>query len=308
MSYQNEDWLIRESHRFPLLTAAQEIQLARQVQAWLAIRDKPQLTKRERAIERKGRRAYEQFFLANIRLVASAAGRCVRISGSLTFEDLMQEGLIGLERAIVKFDHTRGYKFSTYAFNWIRQSINRAISRHSRLIRLPDNCTIYIKEAKEFSATYELEHGRKPTLEQMAAHCKLKPHTLKAYMVHALEVISLDQRLKHSGGNHEDLSTFLELIPAPEADESLQVELDMLRDEIDQALGQLTHKQYQVIQRRYGMDDPVSYANIAAELSTPEHKLTRQAIQQHHDMAVRKLRMRLAHVRPHGTQAQQCAA
>ena len=100
MSYQSEDWLIRESHKFPLLTAAQEIQLARQVQAWLAIRDKTDLTKRERAIVRKGLRAYETFFLANIRLVASAAGRVIRISGCLTFEDLMQEGMIGLEREI----------------------------------------------------------------------------------------------------------------------------------------------------------------------------------------------------------------
>ena len=308
MSYQGEDWLIRESHKFPLLTAAQEIQLARQVQAWLAIRDKTDLTKRERAIVRKGRRAYETFFLANIRLVAAAAGRVIRISGCLTFEDLMQEGMIGLERAIVKFDHTRGYKFSTYAFNWIRQSINRAISRHSRLIRLPDNCTVYIKAAKEFTAAYELEHGCKPSLEQMAAHCNITPHTLRAYMMHTMEVMSLDQRLSGSTPHGDERSTYLELIQAPETDESLQVELEMLGDEIDKAISMLTTKQQHIIQRRYGQHDVLAYSKIAAELSTPDNKVTRQAVQQHHDAAVRRLRIRLAHVRPHGTPVQQCAA
>lgn len=308
MSYQGEDWLIRESHKFPLLTAAQEIQLARQVQAWLAIRDKDDLTKRERAIVRKGRRAYETFFLANIRLVASAAGRVIRVSGCLTFEDLMQEGMIGLERAIVKFDHTRGYKFSTYAFNWIRQAINRAISKHSRLIRLPDNCTVYMKAAKEFTAAYEFEHGRKPSLEQMAAHCKLTPHTLRAYLMHSMEVMSLDQRLSGTNAHGDERCTYLELIEAPQEDESLQVELDMLGEEINKAISMLTTKQQHIIHRRYGQHDALAYAKIAAELSTADHTVTRQAVQQHHDAAVRKLRIRLAHVRPHDIPAQQCAA
>lgn len=303
VSYQGEDWLIKASHNYPLLTAEQEIQLARQVQAWLAIRDKTDLTRRERAIVRKGRRAYETFFLANIRLVASAAGRVIRVSGCLTFEDLMQEGLIGLERAIVKFDHTRGYKFSTYAFNWIRQSINRAISNKSRLIRLPQDCTLHIKNAKEFKAAYQQQHGTQPPIELVAEHCGLTTHTLKAYLLHATEVMSLDQRVSGSTPHGAEHSTFLELIPAPETDDSMEVELEMLGQQIDKAITMLTDKQQQVIRRRYSTHETPSFRALSEEMG-----VSRQAVMQHHDTAVRSLRIRLAHVRHHDTPVPQCAA
>lgn len=303
MSYQSEDWLLKASHNYPLLTAEQEIQLARQVQAWLAIRDKTIMTKRERAIARKGRRAYETFFLANIRLVASAAGRVIRIAGCLTFEDLMQEGLIGLERAIVKFDHTRGYKFSTYAFNWIRQSINRAISTKSRLIRLPLDCTVHLRTAKLFMDDYERQHGVQPPLTLVAQHCGITLPTLKGYLLHARDVMSLDLHVKSGSRNGEDRSTYLELIPAPEVDESVQIELEMLGHHVEKALSMLTTGEQQIIRRRYTSDDVPSYRALAEEIG-----ISRQALMQKHDKAIRSLRVRLAHVKPHDTQVQRYAA
>lgn len=302
MSYPGEDWLIRESHRYPLLTAEQEIQLARQVQAWLAIRDKEKLTRREQAIARKGKRAYDTFFLSNIRLCAAAAGRLTRISGCLSFDDLVQEGLVGLERAIVKFDHTRGYKFSTYAFNWIRQSINRAISNKSRLIRLPQDCPIHIKNAKEFQAKYYQQHGTLPSMELVAQHCKLSVHTIKAYLLHTAEVMSLDQTMQGMSPHGDDRNSYLDLIPAPEQDESLEIELEMLGAEIERAITMLTDKQQHVIRSRYVQHDVPSYRALSEELG-----ISRQAVMQQHDTAVRSLRIRLAHVRHLDTPAQQCA-
>jgi RNA polymerase sigma factor (sigma-70 family) len=301
VSYQGEDWLIKASHNYPLLTAEQEIQLARQVQAWLAIRHKTKLTKREKAIARKGRRAYETFFLANIRLVASTAGRVIRVAGCLTFEDLMQEGLIGLERAIVKFDHTRGYKFSTYAFNWIRQSINRAITAKSRLIRLPQDCTIHIRNAKAFSDAYEIKHGTQPTIAQVAEHCGITEQTLKVYLMHGKDVMSLDERL--NGSAHDERSTYLEMIPAPPSDDNIDIELEMLAAHLDKAITMLPPKQQEIIRRRYGTVDTPSFRAISEEMG-----ITRQATNQHHDSALRSLRVRLAHVRPLDIPTQQYVA
>lgn len=303
MSYQSEDWLIRASHNYPLLTPEQEIQLSRQVQAWLAIRDKPSHNQRERAIARRGRRAYETFFLSNIRLVASAAGRVIRVAGCLTFEDLMQEGLIGLERAIVKFDPTRGYKFSTYAFNWIRQSINRAITSKSRLIKLPQDCTVHIRNAREFADRYEQEHGKQPPMSAVAEHCGITVATLKVYMMHVKEVMSLDQRVGGSTPHGDDRSTYLELIEAPHVDESLDVELDILAGQIEKAISSLSEKQQYLIRQRYGVDDPPSFRAMSEKIG-----VSRQAAMQQHEKAVRSLRIRLAHLRQHGTPAPQCAA
>ena len=142
----------------------------------------------------------------------------------------------------------------------------------------------------------------------MAEHCGIAPLTLKVYLMHALDVMSLDQRISGSNDHGDERSTYLELIPDREADETLEVELEMLGAEIDKAITTLTLKQQLVIQRRYGGYEPVSYYKIAQEMSTPDREITRQAVQQCHDLAVRSLRQRLAHVKPHGTPAQQYAA
>lgn len=302
MSIGSVDWLMQQSHNYPLLTAEQEIIYSRHIQEWLQLRDKANPTARERAIIRRGKRAYDRFFLSNIRMVVHLAGRYKRFIGTLGLDDLMQEGLLGLERAIVKFDATRGYKFSTYAFNWIRQSINRSISSKSRAIRLPDHAIGVIKKAFDYMTEHERQHGRRPTLEQMAEHCNVASHTLKAYLPHGAPVISLDDRARSNG--RQDASTLLELI----ADEMATNEVDeygYLVPVLKKLLSDLPEIDRQIVERLYMTPNgqPRTLQSIASELG-----VSRQAIGQRHQAALRRLRLQLNRVELPHTPAPQCVA
>jgi len=302
MSHSSLDWLMQQSHNYPLLTAEQEIIYSRHIQQWLQLRDKAHPTARERAIIRRGKRAYDRFFLSNIRMVVHLAGRYKRFIGTLGLDDLMQEGLLGLERAIVKFDATRGYKFSTYAFNWIRQSINRSISSKSRAIRLPDHAIGVIKKAFDYMTEHERQHGRRPTLDQMAEHCNVAPHTLKAYLPHGAPVISLDDRVK--GDGKSERSTLLELI----ADEITTNEVDeyvYLAPVLSKLIGDLPDMDRKIVQRLYM--DPDGQGSTLKKLAQ-EFGVSRQAISQRHQITLRKLRLQLNRVEPLRTPALQCAA
>ena len=296
------DWLMHQSHNYPLLTAEQEIIYSRHIQEWLLLRDKDNPTPQERAVIRRGKRAYDRFFLSNIRMVVSITGRYSRFAGSMGLEDMMQEGLLGLERAIVKFDSTRGYKFSTYAFNWIRQSINRSLSSKSRTIRLPDNAILVLKRAFDYMKEYEREHGRRPTVDQMAEHCSVAPHTLRGYLPHGAPVISLDDRARNSGSSES--STLLELI----ADEVCVNEVDeysFLVPVLSKLLADLPDLDRQIVERLYMGPEGQSRSlqSIATELG-----VSRQAIGRRHHNALRRLRMQLNRVELAHIPALQCVA
>lgn len=304
-SLDTVDWILQQSHNFPLLTPDQEIVLARHVQAWVEIRDKEELTKQEQAIARRGKRAYDTYFLSNIRLVVSVAGRYTRVAGTLGLDDLIQEGLLGLERAIIKFDPQRGYKFSTYAFNWIRQSINRAISNKSRSIRIPCGAITSIKKANEFMRVQQRDFNRIPSLQEVADHCGVSLPTLKHYLPHNALVISLDDRVKSQCSNSET-STYLELLADSPTEPSMLGELDNIVAMLPKLLDGLTVQEQTIIQRRYmsGDDQPVPFAKIGEELG-----ISRQVANQRHDAALRKLRLRLNRsAMPDDIQALRCAA
>lgn len=283
------EWILQQSHNYPLLTADQEIIYARHVQAWLPLRDKEDPTPEEMGTIRRGKRAYDTYFLSNIRLVVSVAGRYTKVSGTLGLDDLIQEGLIGLERAIVKFDPSRGYKFSTYAFNWIRQSINRAISNKSRSIRIPCGGITTIKKAMDYMREEERLHGRVPGLQEVADHCGICLHTLRYYLPHGSAVMSLDDRVKSSGSFTEQ-STYLELLAATPVEPTLLGEMANIRDLLPQLLDELPDEDQMILRRRYmsGEDRPVPFAKIGEELG-----ISRQAANQRHDIALRKMRLRL---------------
>ena len=292
-SLDTVDWILQQSHNFPLLTADQEILLARHVQAWVEIRDKEELTKAEQAIVRRGKRAYDTYFLSNIRLVVSVAGRYTRVAGSLV-----------LERAIIKFDPQRGYKFSTYAFNWIRQSINRAISNKSRSIRIPCGAITSIKKANDYMRMQEREHNRVPSLQEVADYCGVSLPTLKYYLPHNASVISLDDRVKSYSSNSET-STYLELLADSPSETNMLSELDNIVAMLPKLLDGLSAQEQTIIQRRYmsGEDQPVPFAKIGEELG-----ISRQVANQRHDSALRKLRLRLNRsAMPDDIQALRCA-
>lgn len=297
-------WIVKQSNNYPLLTAEQEILYSRQVQAWLALQDVAQPSKAQQRIIKRGKRAYDLFYLCNIRLVVSIANRYSRVSGTLEVDDLVQEGLMGLQRAIEKFDPTRGYKFSTYSYYWIRQAINRAISCKSRTIRLPFSGSDLIKQAMEFVNEHERRHGRLPRLEMVAEHCGKQVETLCHYLAHNASVLSLDSRV--TSNRAIEASTYLELLAEAAEEPRLLDEMEDVCDKLEMAMTKLTPKQREVIERRYGnrLTKPPAFNKIADEIG-----MTRQSAQTCHNKGIKKLRaLLLESLEPHDIRALQSAA
>ena len=267
---------LRDIGRVPLLTHEQEITLGRQVlmdiealQSELESRDgdKPSADKLAKAsgltslqLKRKlqhGRRAKERMVAANLRLVVSVAKKYTKRNMELL--DLIQEGTIGLVRGVEKFDPTRGYKFSTYAYWWIRQGITRAIAEKSRTIRLPIHITEMLNKLKKGQRELSQELGRTPTVSELAEFVELPEDDVKDLMCRARQPVSLEMKV----GDGDD-TELLELLAGDGDLPSDQVEEDCMKGDLRSLLGQLPHLQEQVLRMRYGMDgeDPMSLTGI----------------------------------------------
>lgn len=288
------DWIIQHSRRYPLLTPAEEIVLARQVQAWMSIKDVEKPTKEQQGIINKGRRARDRFFLSNIRLAVNVAGKYKRYCGTLTLEDLIQEGLVGMDSGILKFDPGLGYKFSTYSYWWIRQGITRAINRNSRIIRLPMQANDEIRKAMDFMQKHLHEHGKMPALQDVADYCGIQKQTLLGYLNHNAGVCSLDQQMP--GG--ENYGNFSDVVADPRSVEPQPEDLSEYVEALHNAIADLTPENQHIIQRRYFYSSrhPTSYIEIGKDL-----KISRQATQQMHNRAMNSLRLKLG-----GLQGQEC--
>jgi RNA polymerase sigma factor (sigma-70 family) len=180
-------WWHDQASRWPLLTPTQETLLGRQVREWL---DHPDPV--PPAIKRRGERARERFLRSNLRLVIGFAER-YRSVPSQYHDDLIQAGNMGLMRAVEKFDPTRGYKFSTYAYWWIRQGIHAFLEQHGRCIRLPT--THSAQYTKITTAVLELQStlGRRPTRSEVADHLNLTPEAIERITSRPVATLSLDQ-------------------------------------------------------------------------------------------------------------------
>lgn len=288
------DWILQQSHRYALLTPEEEIMFARHVQDWLALADVKRPGRRQKAIIARGRRARDRFFLSNIRLAVNVAGKYHKYSGTLSLEDLIQEGLIGLDSAIAKFDPGLGYKFSTYSYWWIRQGITRAINRYSRLIHLPMQANDAIRKAMDYMHEEMRQTGKLPPLDDVAAVAKVQRQTLINYLNHNASIVSLDQRMSNSE-SHND---FIEVVADPRSLDVDHEPLDTFNPLLHEAIAELPATHQQVIQDRYfsGNAQPVAFKLIGQEL-----QVTRQAAQQMHDRALLSLRLRLG-----GLQGQAC--
>ena len=288
---QTVDWILQQSKRYPLLTQEQEIHYGRQVQEWVAIKDQPITTKEQKRIYKRGKRAYDIFYLSNIRLVVEVAKRYQFVQSMFDPEDLIQEGFIGLERAIVKFDPTRGYKFSTYAFNWIRQAISRGINSKGKAVRLPEHAYGALKKAADFSQAYELEHGRKPSIEAAAQRAGLELETFKNYLRHSKCVISLDERVRGAGSDSKDLSTMLDLIADIGVQPQMVDEIDNVFRVLEVAVSELQPRQQEVIKAIYAntTEKPASFTSLARG-----YGVTREAVRSQHIRALNVLRCKLS--------------
>ncbi|MCK7627187.1 RNA polymerase sigma factor [Streptomyces sp. RS10V-4] len=248
---------LREIGRIPLLTAAEEVDLARRVEAGLFAEEKltrtpdldSQLAHDLDRLVVLGRIAKRRLIESNLRLVVSVAKRY--IGRGLTMLDLVQEGNLGLIRAVEKFDYARGYKFSTYATWWIRQAMSRALADQARTIRVPVHVVELINRVVRVQRRLLQERGSEPTAEEVAAHLGLTPERVIEVLRLAQEPVSL-----HAPVGEEDEVALGDLIEDGDAASPVEsAAFLLLREHLDAVLSTLGERERKVVQLRYGLAD-----------------------------------------------------
>jgi len=276
MSSSISDYL-NQIGKIPLLTAAEEIELGNAIQQMMPLLGKPDLTKQEQKIVRIGERAKRRMIQGNLRLVIGVAGKYSAMTNRITMQDLIQEGNIGLIRAAELFDPSRGYKFSTYAYWWIRQGIMRASQVQDRIIKLPSGAADILRKIKNYTIQYREEYGRNPTLEQCAELVGMMPETIRTYLANADDATSLDAKAKNKDN---DGSSVIDLIPGEEERPEDEVLLDTQIEAVQNALEQLNPKSQRLLALRYGLNG-VEYKSataIAKEQGVSREAMRRQII------------------------------
>ncbi len=284
---------LKEIGKVPLLTAAQEVDLAMKIEAGLeatakleaAEREEIDLDRAERRrlhrIEAVGVEAKQQLVEANLRLVVSIAKRYV--GRGMLFLDLIQEGNLGLIRAVEKFDYTKGYKFSTYATWWIRQAITRAIADQARTIRIPVHMVETINKLIRVQRSLLQELGREPTPEEIGEKMEMSAERVREILKISQEPVSLETPI----GEEEDsqLGDFIEdgeAIVPPEA-----ASFSMLQEQLSKVLDGLSERERKVIELRFGLTDghPRTLEEVGREFG-----VTRERIRQIESKTLCKLR------------------
>ncbi|MFF3587383.1 RNA polymerase sigma factor [Streptomyces sp. NPDC002387] len=280
---------LREIGRIPLLTAAEEVELARSVEAGLFAEEKlgntPDLdTELALDLDRlvvMGRVAKRRLIEANLRLVVSVAKRYV--GRGLTMLDLVQEGNLGLIRAVEKFDYARGYKFSTYATWWIRQAMSRALADQARTIRVPVHVVELINRVIRVQRRMLQERGYEPTPEEVAAHLELPGERVSEVLRIAQEPVSL-----HAPVGEEDDVALGDLIEDGDAASPVEsAAFLLLREHLEAVLSTLGERERKVVQLRYGLADgrPRTLEEIGRIFG-----VTRERIRQIESKTLNKLR------------------
>ncbi len=239
---------LKEIGRIPLLTEEEEEKLANQVQAMLLLLDKEDLTPEEEKIIRQGQRAKRKMVQANLRLVVSIAKKYQ--NRGLTLLDLIQEGSIGLMKGVEKFDPSKGYKFSTYSYWWIRQAMTRAIANQARTIRLPLHITQDLNKIKKVTRQLCQTLGRKPTDKEIAEELNIEVKKLNSLVRSA--IITKPKSLNIT---IDENKTELEQVLADDsASPSDFIAKQEMRSQIQNLLHTLSPKQRDVITLRYGLN------------------------------------------------------
>jgi RNA polymerase primary sigma factor len=285
---------LKEIGKVPLLTAEQEVELAQRIEAGLFAAEKVrqadegEAPKLSAALRRDlewlihdGQRAKRHLLEANLRLVVSIAKRY--LGRGMLFLDLIQEGNLGLIRAVEKFDYTKGYKFSTYATWWIRQAITRAMADQARTIRIPVHMVEQINKLTRVQREMLQELGREPTPEELAKELDMTPEKVVEIQGYAREPVSLETTI----GDDQDssLGDFIEDADAPVAAEV--VSYGLMQEQLNEVLRTLTDREAAVVKMRFGLVDgqPRTLDEIGREFG-----LTRERIRQIESKTLSKLR------------------
>jgi len=299
---------LRDIGRVPLLSHEQEITLGRQVQEFMEVEraeleiieltgDKPSIDELSTRLNlstsiikkrlRAGQRAKERMVAANLRLVVSVAKKYTKRNMELL--DLIQEGTIGLVRGVEKFDPARGYKFSTYAYWWIRQGMTRAIDNSARTIRLPIHISEKLSKMRRVSRELSHKFGRQPTRLEMATEMGIDQKDLEDLISQSAPCASLDA---HARGE-EDRSTLGELIPDPNCEEPMEgMDRTIQKEHLGTWLSQLNEREQKIMKLRFGLDgeEPLTLAEIGRQIN-----VSRERVRQLEAKAILKLRVMTTH-------------
>jgi len=299
---------LRDIGRVPLLSHEQEITLGRQVQEYMQVEraeleiieltgDKPSIDELSTKLNlttsiikkrlRAGQRAKERMVAANLRLVVSVAKKYTKRNMELL--DLIQEGTFGLVRGVEKFDPARGYKFSTYAYWWIRQGMTRAIDNSARTIRLPIHISEKLSKMRRVSRELSHKFGRQPTRLEMATEMGIDQKDLEDLISQSAPCASLDA---HARGE-EDRSTLGELIPDPNCEEPMEgMDRTIQKEHLGTWLSQLNEREQKIMKLRFGLDgeEPLTLAEIGRQIN-----VSRERVRQLEAKAILKLRVMTTH-------------
>ena len=288
MSDYIQDFL-NDMGRYPLLTPEEELLLARQVGKMLPVKEKKEaggkLTPSERRLLKAGERAYKRMILCNLRMVGTVARKYNRRATHLTLLDLVHEGVIGLGRAVEKYEPSRGYKFSTYAFWWIRQGVTRALATSDHTIRIPYSISDKLPRIRYAAQQLMQESGKEATLAQISKQVGIKVSELELLSQQGANCTSLDQPVKN--GSSDNASSIVDLVADPN---SLQVD-DFEPDATDSvrlAIDTLEEREQVIITHRFGLQgaDFLPFDQIGKKIG-----ISRAQTQTLYGRAMNKLRL-----------------